>query len=221
MKKFFKIAGLGCAGLIGLFIVLGIIGAIFSDETKTEIIDSNSNSIVKDSSEIKKQIRIKDSINLINQEKKDKAKIALKKFENTVDEFENTIFYNDPRTPNFINVNFIYPYIGQKGENYWLRLKLQYTSNDWLFIKEAVFLVDDEKFTLTGSWKKDNDSRIWEWLDINVGNSEYLLLKKIANSKTAKVRYVGMQYYKDRIITRKEKSIIKRTLDTYDGLILQ
>ena len=220
MKKFFKIAGIGCASLIGLFLIIGIIGAIFSSDSEIESDNKNSKSELKvvDSLELKKQERIKDSLAIVNKKKREKAEKDLKSFKKKEDEFEGNAFYRDPRTPYYANVNFIYPYIGQKGDNYWLRLKFQYAADNWLFINNGVLLVDGEKFTITGNWERDNNSGIWEWLDISVRDTERLILERIANSKSAKIRYVGTQYHNDRTITRKEKSIIKKTLEIYDNL---
>ena len=211
MKKFFKIAGIGCASLIGLFFIIGIIGAIFNSDSEIESDIKNSKSELKvvDSLELKKQEKIKDSLAVVNKKKKDKAEKDLKSFKKKEDEFEGNAFYRDPRTPYYTNVNFIYPYIGQKGNSYWLRLKFQYAADDWLFIDKGILLVDGEKFTITGNWETDHNSGIWEWLDISVRDTERLILEKIANSKSAKIRYVGRQYHNDRTITKKEKSIIR------------
>ena len=202
--------------LLVISLIIGAIMSIFSPETLPN--NQNSTLTAVDSLELKKQERIKDSLLIVNKKKKDKGKRALKLFKKKKDEFEGNTFYRDPRTPYYSNVNFIYPYIGQKGDNYWLRLKFQYASDDWLFIDNAIILVDGEKFTVTGNWERDSNSKIWEWLDISVKNNERLILEIIANSKSAKVRYNGSQYYKDRTITRKEKNIIKKTLGIFDNL---
>ena len=216
MKKKIKSKGQGCMILLVISLIIGAIISIFSPETLPN--NQNSTLTAVDSLELKKQERIKDSLLIVNKKKKDKGKRALKLFKKKKDEFEGNTFYRDPRTPYYSNVNFIYPYIGQKGDNYWLRLKFQYASEDWLFINKTILLVDGEKFTVTGNWERDSNSKIWEWLDISVKNNERLILEIIANSKSAKVRYNGSQYYKDRTITRKEKNIIKKTLGIFDNL---
>jgi len=221
MKKFLKIAGIGCGSLIGLFIIIGIIGAIFtsSDDSKsTESAKNETGTNTVDSVYIKEQQRTKDSLEIVSQQKKVKAEKDLASFKKNEDEFNQTTFYRDPRTPYYTNVNFIYPYIGKKSDQYWLRLRFQYASDDWLFIRKGILLVDGEQFTITGSWQRDNNSEIWEWLDMHVGESELIILDRIANSENAKVRYEGTQYYKDRTITKKEKDIIRKTLEIYDNL---
>ena len=181
--------------------------------------DEKTTNITEEKSEISNLTPAqKDSATTISKENKEKAEKALKNFKKDKDDFEGDTFYRDPRTPTYTNTNFIYPYIGNKGDQYWLRLKFQYTSEDWLFINNTILMVDDEKFNISGSWERDHDSRIWEWMDIAVKENEYQMLKKIANSKTTKVRYEGTQYHDDRTLTQKEKDIIKKTLEIYDNL---
>lgn len=198
---------------IGLIILIGIV-AVSSD--------SGSNSTTKSNQE-------KDSINVVSKAESDSIELAkevlkkegleeLKSFRVNNDEFENSSFYRDRRTPSYANENFIYPYIGEQNGQYWLRLKFQYAASEWLFIQKAIILADGQKFEIYGTWEKDHDSDIWEWLDLPVTESEYLMLDDIANAKDVKIRYEGSQYRKDRTITSKEKDIIKKTLDIYDKL---
>ena len=219
MKKFLKIAGIGCAGIMVLFVVSGVLVGIFSSDSETN--STTENKIItkkNDSVQIKENLRIKDSVEIVQKQKTEKAKKALKLFKKSEDEFKGNAFYRDPRTPYYANRNFIYPYIGQKGDYYWLRLKLQYASNDWLFVNKGILLIDGEQYTISGTWERDNNSGIWEWLDMQVGTNERIILDKLANSKSAKIRYEGSQYHDDRTITSKEKSVIRKTLDIYDNL---
>lgn len=220
MKKVFKIVGIGCAGIIGLFIISSILIGIFSSNDKTKN-SSTENEIVNksiDSLQIKEQQRINDSLAIVKEQRKQNAEKNLKLFKKNEDEFKQITFFRDPRTPNYTNVNFIYPYIGKKDDHYWLRLQLQYASDDWLFISKGILLIDGEQFTITGNWERDNNSGIWEWLDMSVGETERIILDRLANSESAKIRYEGRQYYNDRTITKKEKDIIKKTLEIYDNL---
>lgn len=213
-----KIFQYGCLPLIGLFLISIIISIAVGTSSEKSSTSESSNTVKKDSVQLAQEQAIKDSIaNVLKQEKKE-AEQKLKTFKKNEDEFNETTFYRDPRTPNYTNVNFIYPYIGQQGNNYWLRLKFQYASDDWLFIKRGILLIDGEKYTINGVWDRDNNSGIWEWLDIQVGVNERIILDRLANSESAKVRYEGTQYRKDRTITSKEKDIIKNTLEIFDGV---
>lgn len=218
MKKFFKIAGIGCLGFIGLFIISAVFVGLFGSDKENNSTDENVVTKKVDSVKLKEDLRIKDSISIVRLKKRTKAEKALKTFRKIEDEFEGNTFYYDKRTPKYTNRNFIYPYIGKNGDHYWLRLRLQYASENWLFIKKGTLLIDGEKYTITGNWEKDHNSGIWEWLDIEVKANQLRILNKIANSKSTKVRYEGTKYHDDRTITSKEKSIIRKTLEIYDSL---
>ncbi len=221
MKKFLKIAGIGCASIIGIFVISGILVGIFSSSDDTKSTTSTEKEIAEktvDSVQIKKDQITKDSLVIVNKQKKEKAEKDLNSFKKNEDEFKETTFYRDPRTPYYTNVNFIYPYIGKKADFYYLRLKFQYASDDWLFIQKGILLIDGEQYTITGDWEKDNDSGIWEWLDMSVGETERIILDRLVNSESAKIRYEGRQYHDDRTITKKEKDIIKKTLEIYDNV---
>ena len=68
-------------------------------------------------------------------------------------------------------MNFIYPYIGEKDNYYWLTLKFQYASEIWLFIKNGTLLINGEKFEISEKWERDHNRGIWEWLDISIAKN--------------------------------------------------
>jgi hypothetical protein len=205
---------IGISALIGIIVIASING----DKNSTSASDSKTETQTSEELSTELSQAQRDSILVSKKESKAKAEKDLTSFKKNEDDFEGNVFYRDPRTPKYNNVNFIYPYIGKNSDQYWLRLNLQYASEDWLFINNAILMIDNEKFNVSGKWERDNNSGIWEWLDIPVDETEYIILKKIVNSKTAKVRYEGKQYHEDRNITEKEKSIIKKTLEIYDAL---
>lgn len=212
MKKFFKFAGLGCLGFIAFLFIGGlVVGASTGFESDKKLNVTDSIAIVKEQQKI-------DSLKLIKDNLRKKSLSKLKSFRAKKDEFNDLTFYTHKKAPRYTSTNFIYPYIGKKGDYFYLRLQLQYASNDWLFINKAIFLVDGKKYELTGTWDRDNNTRIWEWNDIAVDDDILFMLKDISNSKKTKVRYVGSQYHKDRVLTSKEKMIIKQTIDIYQDL---
>lgn len=177
-----------------------------------------SSSVINGSSDSLAVTSKGDKIDSLRNAERIKAEKMLQSFVKKEDDFEGISFYRDKRTPKYADVNFIYPYIGSKENSYWLRLKFQYASDSWLFINSAILMIDGKKYNINGNWERDHDSDIWEWLDISVEDNEYIILHKLANSKSAKVRYEGRQYHYDRVITQKEKDIIKKTLEIYDAL---
>ena len=101
-----------------------------------------------------------------------------------------------------------------------MRLVGQYYANDWLFIKNATFLVDGQTASFAPDMERDNSGgKIWEWFDMSVSNPEVLVpYAMLIDGKEAKVRYTGNQYYNDRNISQKELKAIKDTHDYYIAL---
>lgn len=143
---------------------------------------------------------------------------ALAKMRKSEDKIENITWYHDKTSPTYNNSNNIYLYIGHQIGSTWLRARFQYTSDDWLFIESITVVADGRKFERTGLFERDNDSRIWEWLDSSVSHDDLEMMKAIASSKDATVRYIGRQYRNDRTITAKEKAAIKNVLVAYAAL---
>lgn len=58
-------------------------------------------------------------------------------------------------------------------------------------------------------WKRDNDSEIWEWVDVPLDTEMRTLLEKVAHSKKTIVKFDGQQYYDDFTVTEKDKAAIR------------
>jgi len=56
---------------------------------------------------------------------------------------------------------------------------------------------------------------IWEWFDDEVDENLKEIMKAIAESKTAKIKLVGRQYFDVKTITTKQKASIRQTLELY------
>lgn len=200
MKKALKI---GCLSILAIVVLLFIIGIMVDDDSST----TEPKEITETEKRPPKPI-LTDSI---------WKTIVPNDFRVNSDEFKKTSFYSHPLTPRYNNVDWIFPYIGKNGNNVYLRLKLQYEDDDWLFINKVQFLIDGEVFDFAnGNFERDNDGgRIWEWADMSVSNNTIAILSMIADGNSAKVRYTGNKYYDDRTITSREKKVIKETLEVY------
>jgi hypothetical protein len=107
-------------------------------------------------------------------------------------------------------------YIGDKDARPWLRLEIQYYADTWLFVQTATFVVDGEKrSTNSGGWERDNDTHIYEWLDIGIDQK---LAQDIANGEEVILRLKGKHYQKDRTLTKAEKTAMKNVLKAYAEL---
>ncbi|MEL6919185.1 MAG: hypothetical protein AAFO99_15825 [Bacteroidota bacterium] len=204
MKQFLKI---GCLAIVGIFVMFVVIGYFIGDDSNEKL----KPEIKADNMEIIEKPMLTDSILNI---------LVSGSFRADKDEFKKISFYYHNLTPKYINKDWVFPYIGKNESNVWMRFKMQYEDDDWLFINKVQFLIDGEPTDFaSGSFKRDNNGgRIWEWGDIEVNEVMAIILRSIANSKEAKVRYTGNQYHNDRTITTREKKVMLETLAVYDSL---
>jgi len=162
---------------------------------------------------------------IAEKEKKEKERLAnaTKKMNKKYDDVNEITWYRDKTSPAYVNYNGFYAYIGQSnGSKPWLRLAIQYAADDWLFIESYTIKVDGKTYTISensyGEIKTDNGGGIWEWLDRQVGSSEYEIIKAVANGKDVKIRFVGKDYHKDKAITEQQKTALRNVLDAYEAL---
>ena len=65
--------------------------------------------------------------------------------------------------------------------------------------------------------RDNSDGRVWEYLDEDVGESEVELLRAIADSKEATVRFEGDGHYHDFTVTDGDKRAIRDALMVYEA----
>jgi len=147
----------------------------------------------------------------------EQSKKALSALNGKYDEFSDVTWYRSSSSPTYRNVNGFYIYFGIDGNNRKmpLRLVVQYASSEWLFIDSAKVNVDGTNYSIYGTWERDNDSDIWEWIDEPLDNVE--LIQKIINSESAKIRFDGQQYYDTREISSTQKRALKEVLLAHAG----
>lgn len=139
------------------------------------------------------------------------------------DSVTNKKWYYARTTTQYVDSNSLHLYMGQEqGSDPYLRFRIQYAGDDWLFINKFTLNVDGEVFVIEpdyGDMERDNDSDVWEWYDINPSDENVSMLKAIMNSKKAVIRCEGDQYYRDRTITATEKKALKAVLTGYNALL--
>lgn len=159
-------------------------------------------------------------------ERKEKLRLAnaTKKMRKKYDDMNGTTWYRDRTSPQYVNYNGFFATIGDdETSKPWLRLKIQYVADDWLFIEKYIINVDGKTYTITeekyGEIETDNGGgEIWEWLNRSVDSDEYEIIKAVASGKNVKIRFVGKQYYKDKTITNKQKLALRNVIDAYEAL---
>jgi len=178
--------------------------------------------IIKKLAEEKKRIEEEEK-EKIEREKQEKLASATKKMRSKYDDMrEMTWYYDNSLSKYFDNVFKVY--IGKSDAgNVWLRLRIEYKADDWLFIEKYLVSVDGIKYSITennyGEIKTDSKGGgIKEWLDRGTSKEDLNIIKAIANGDMVKIRHIGNKYVKDRIISNKEKIAIKNVLDAFEAL---
>ncbi len=151
----------------------------------------------------------------------EKRKSVLQRFKTQLDEFNGITFYTHKNMPRYTDIrSYVELYIGKKeGQPPFLRLKINYTSKRWLFIDSAVANIDGQFTTIPVSdWQRDNDSEIWEWIDV-VASGQYLeITKRISESNKTVIRFNGQQYFDDYTVRIEDKEAIRDALLAYEVL---
>jgi hypothetical protein len=150
---------------------------------------------------------------------------ALSQLRKKHDDMSEITTYQDPSSPRHVNSRSnLMALIGEKaGVKPILMMAIYYVADDWLFVQSYMIKADSERFTVTPGLmevERDNGSgQIWEWYTTMPGPDETRMLNAVATSKTATIRYVGQNYYKDRTITEAEKDALCNVLDAYDLMV--
>lgn len=146
-------------------------------------------------------------------------------FKQKKDEFspEGKTWIKPKSSPAYTNQNGIYCYFQtEKNIPSNLRFRVQYYSDEWLFFDKIQFSIDGKAYEyipLNTETDSGDGGYIWEWFDENVSTSnDKELLKALANAKSAKMKFIGRQYYDIKNISKEQLNGIKRTIEYYKAL---
>jgi hypothetical protein len=154
-------------------------------------------------------------------EKQEKLK-ALNKLRKNHDDVSGNTWYKNPYFTHYNNKYLTSIYLGQSGSSEWLRLKMSYTGDDWIFFENAYLSYDGNTkeipFDKYDNKETDHDGGVvWEWIDVSVSSDVEAFLREFAKSKNAKMRLTG-KYTKTRTLTYNERRGILDVLKGYDAL---
>lgn len=199
-------------GIVCLFLFT-IASNLMADKNRTPSTTSSSSSTINETPKVEPQ------------KSPEEIKKILSGFKKKTDKMEGITWYSShPQSESVTNK--VETYMGQKNGHYWLRLKIMYKGDDWLFIKGIKFLIDGSSYEYNPSFidvKRDSgsdgyDVKVWEWVDIPVKRDQYNILKMIAAGKEREMRYIGQQYYKDRKINESERKSIAKMIEAFEAL---
>ena len=165
----------------------------------------------------------------LTQLKKDAAeaagKAAVAKLKKSTDEVEGITWHEPSCMPTYTNTRcYVLPYIGEQSGNYWLRCKVDYAANDWVFFTQIVINIDGVKRDTInfdyGDVTRDTNvgAKLCEVADFAPDNNQIQLLTDIANSQKTIIRFQGSDYYYDFTVPDKDKQGIKDVLAAYEYL---
>lgn len=140
----------------------------------------------------------------------------------THDDISGTTWYMNQYFTHYNNSNHISLYIGKKGANNpYLRLKMSYYGESWIFFKQAYLSYDGNTIEIPfdefREKETENNTKVWEWIDVAVSPELLNFLKKAVDGKTIKMRLSG-KYTKDHTLTQTEIKALKDVLLGYDVL---
>ena len=171
----------------------------------------------------------RDSIRNVEKARNDQAvenfeqSVAKLSFRVVKDDFSPGVVSFVPKlAPRYTNVDWCYPYFVRVDSDIALRFRMQYEAEDWLFINKVQIKVDKTDGSskvidfYAGDFKRDSELRIWEWADINVDTKTYFNLLEIAEAKSVKIRFNGLNYFDERMLTKNEVSAIKDVIQIFN-----
>lgn len=152
-----------------------------------------------------------------------RLKSALANVRKKTDDIQDIDYYYAKTTTSYVNENEAFIYIiKDKNTIPFLRFKIQYAGDDWLFINKYTIKTDSDTYNISPGYanveRDNNGSGVWEWYDYALSSYDFDMLHAIASSKKAVIRYEGDQYHKDRTLTSEEKKAIQTVLDAYKAL---
>ena len=193
---------------------------------KLKEIEDNLSQYHPESAELKKvkQYRAQ-AEKMIAQEKaaaEKKRLQAVNKLKKKYDDVSDITWYKNPYFTHYNDENLTSIYIGRSESSVWLRLKMSYTGDDWIFFEKAYLSYDGNtreiSFNRYDDKESDNDGGyVWEWIDISVDDYLLSFLKEMVNGKSIKMRLSG-KYTKTRNLSVNEIQGIKDVLLAYDVL---
>lgn len=148
---------------------------------------------------------------------------SVSKLKKEYDDISGTTWYYQPYFTHYNNRNFTSIYIGKKKDRVWLRLKMSYNGDNWIFFENAYLSYDENTksiyFNKYEDKQTDHDGGyVWEWIDVSVGNDLLTYLKEFQNGKSLKMRLSG-KYTHTRSLSTNEIKGIKDILLAYEVLL--
>ena len=172
-----------------------------------------------------KELRDRQEAARLERERIEKEKLAsLDLLIKDHDDISGITWYKQNEFVHYYNTNLTSIYIGEKGDSVWLRLKMSFTGNDWIFFERAYLSYEGNTLEIKFNEYENKKTEILsggsvaEWIDVTVNKKDTPFLKALANSSVAKMRLEG-KHTRDRLLSEKERKGILEVLKGYEVLI--
>ena len=161
--------------------------------------------------------------------KKEQAEGLLSKMRKEEDKVQGVSFYYPSAWKFYSNGSwvadqrcFLLPYIGRDSNQVWMRMVFNYTGDDWVFFDHITVAADEERFNKSFKYfdmvHDNGGGSVWEYIDVEVYDSDLKMLRAIADSAETIIRFEGDDYYHDLTVTNIDKAAIREALDAYEAL---
>lgn len=150
----------------------------------------------------------------------EKKKKNLKNLKSEFDDVSGVTWYHQPYYTHYNNSNRLSFYIGkQKNKMPFLRLKMSYSGEDWIFFDKAYISVKGNtreiSFNKYKEKKSDNSGgKVWEWIDVPVDDLDSQWAYTLSAYPETKMRLSG-KYTETRTLTANERKGIEDILNAY------
>lgn len=152
----------------------------------------------------------------VAREKEARLAEATRKMSKDYDKVEGITWYKDASThPYFSSLHLYY---GKKGSGSpWLRMRLRYYGDDWVFAKSFVVVADGQRYERNNlEFQHESGSgSVWESFDESASDADLTMVKAVISSKEAILRFSGDQHNNDHQISSQEKKALQNVLDAY------
>ncbi|HEX4954862.1 MAG TPA: hypothetical protein VF017_15840 [Thermoanaerobaculia bacterium] len=112
-------------------------------------------------------------------------------------------------------------YFGSKDGSaavYPLRLKVQYSGDDWLFVRSLIVKADDKVYELGGlEFERDHSAgSVWEWIDMPV--KDHAMVDHWMTAKRVVVRFNGDKYYSDFALPERQQVQMREVYEAWKSM---
>jgi len=146
-------------------------------------------------------------------------KSAYEKLSARYDKQDKILWYRDVSSPGFESIPAFYLYLGKREDKLWMRLRVQYSGTEYLFLNQFLVDTDSGGYTFTPKeqvQRNHGEKMVWEWMDEAFTPDMYNMFYDIAHSEKAVIRFMGSGTFEERELTTKEKVALQNVLRVYE-----